>query len=80
MTNPDLNYFLGTVSIDVFEVLPAELVGLKKESTRTLTSAPVVVTDSVLQNKNSFFICLFFSYRTKAIKWLSIALLVDSSS
>ena len=46
------------------------LASKKKEYTRALTSAAVVVADSVLLNKNSYFIFLSFSYRAKAIKWL----------
>ena len=40
----------------------------------------IVVADSVLLNKNSSFIYLSFSYWVKAIKWLSKALSVGSSS
>ena len=76
----DANYRWGTVSTDLLEILPAELVGFKKEPTRAATSAVVVVPNSVLLNKNSSFIVLSFSYRAKAIKWLYKALLVDSSS
>ena len=43
----------------MLEIPPAELVDLKKkESTRALTSAAVVVADSVLLNKNSSSIFL----------------------
>ena len=41
--------------------------GSKKESTRALISAALVVAGSVLLNKKSFFIYLSLSYRTKAI-------------
>ena len=64
----------------MLEIVPAQLVGLKKNSTKTLTSAAIVVADSVLLNKNSSFIFLSLSHQAKAIKWLSRTLLVDSSS
>ena len=64
----------------VFKITSAEVIGFKEKATRTLTLAAVVVADSVLLNKNSSFIYLFFSYRAMAIKWLSKALSVDSSS
>ena len=50
------------------------------ESNVALKFVAVVVADSVLLNKNSSFIFSSFSYRAKAIKWLSKALSVDSSS
>ena len=60
MANPDLTPIIaGAPSIQVcLKFLSAELVGFKKGSTRVLTSAAVVVDDSVLLNKNSFFIFL----------------------
>ena len=45
------------------EILQSKLVGFKKESKIALTSAAVVVVDTVLLNKNSFFIFLCLSYQ-----------------
>ena len=42
----------------MFEILPTELVGLKKESSSVLTSAAVVVADSIMISKNFSFIFL----------------------
>ena len=42
----DANHRWGTVGPDVLEILPAELVGFKKESTRAFISPAVVVADT----------------------------------
>ena len=80
--NPDMTPIIaGVQSLQMrLKFYQLSLLASKKESTRALTSVAVVVADSVLLNKNSSFIFLFFSYRAKAIKWLSKALSVDSSS
>ena len=57
-TSFDANHGWGTIITDVVEILPAKLVGFIKESTIALTSAAVVVADSVMLNKNSSFIFL----------------------
>ena len=75
----DANHRRRTVSTDLLEILLAELVGFKKETARAVTSAEVIVVDSVLLNRNSSLIFLSFSYRAKAIKWLYEALFEDSS-
>ena len=72
-----LSHCWGTISTDVLEILPVELVGFKKEeSTRGFASAAVVVADSILLNKSSSFFLLSFSFLVKAIKWLSTVLSV----
>ena len=76
----DTNRRWGTISTYMFEIQPAEPVSFKKESTIVWTSLAVVVAERVLLSKNSFFIILSFSYRAKAIKWLSRAMSADSVS
>ena len=73
VTNPDLTLIiLGEPFAQLCLKLcqPSSLAS-KKASTRAFTSAKVVVADSVLLNKNSYFIFLSFSNWAKAIRWLS---------
>ena len=81
MINPDLTPIIaGAPSVQLcLKFCQLSSFASEKEFTKALTLATVVVTDSVLLNKNSFFIFLSYSYQAKAIKWLSKALLVDST-
>ena len=60
MTNPDLTPIItGAPSVIMcLKFCQLSLLASKIESTRALASAAVVVADSVLLNKNSFFIFL----------------------
>ena len=82
MTNPDLTLFIAEAPSIKMCLKFCQLSSLASEKnfTRALTSAAVVVADSVLTNKNFLFIFLCFSYWAKAVKWLSEALSVDWSS
>ena len=82
VTNPDLTPIMaGAPSVQrCLKFCELSWLASKKESTRALTSAVIVVVDSALLNKNSSCIFLSFSFRVKTIKWLSKALSVDSSS
>ena len=73
VTNPDLTPMnAGALTVQIcLKFCQLSSLASKKDSTRVFTSAAVVVADSVLLNKNSSFIFLSFSYRAKAIKWLS---------